>query len=191
MDEYKANSHKSKVEADEKKVEKVVTGKVTSKKKSPFRRFTDVFVPEDMTSVKSYILTDVVIPAIKDGIFDTVRTILYGGKGGHGKPSAKVQYRNYYDYNKRDSGMPIRNRNDYDYNDITLDDRGEAEEVLMRMDELIDTYGVVSVADFYDLVGIVGNYTDGKYGWTNLRNASVIRGRDGYKIKLPKALPLD
>lgn len=191
MDEYKTNSHKSKAKAEEKKIEKIVTGRVTSKKKSGFRKFTDLLVPEDMDSVKSYILLDVVIPTIRDGLFDAVRTILYGGKGGHGKPSSKVQYRSYYDSNRRDGAASVKNRNDYDYNDITLDDRGEAEEVLMRMDELLDTYGVVSVADFYDLVGVVGNYTDGKYGWTNLRNASVVRGRDGYKIRLPKALPLD
>ena len=30
-----------------------------------------------------------------------------------------------------------------------------------------------------------------KYGWTDIRNASVIRVRDGYMIKLPKALPLN
>ena len=41
------------------------------------------------------------------------------------------------------------------------------------------------------LVGVSGNYTDNKYGWTDIRNASVIRVRDGYMIKLPKALPLN
>ena len=75
--------------------------------------------------------------------------------------------------------------------DIILESRGEAEDVLERMDELIATYQLVSVADFYDLVGVSGNYTDNKYGWTDIRNASVIRVRDGYMIKLPKALPLN
>ena len=74
---------------------------------------------------------------------------------------------------------------------LLLESRGEAEDVLERMDELIATYQVVSVADFYDLVGVSGNYTDNKYGWTDIRNASVIRVRDGYMIKLPKALPLN
>ena len=79
----------------------------------------------------------------------------------------------------------------YSYDTITLDTRGEAEEVLARMDEIIDTYKMVRVADFYDLVGVTGNYTDNKYGWTNIRNAEVIRVRDGYRIKLPRALPID
>ena len=59
------------------------------------------------------------------------------------------------------------------------------------MQEIIDTYQVVSVADLYDLVGIRGNFTDNKYGWTNIRNASVEHVRDGYMLKLPKALAID
>ena len=61
------------------------------------------------------------------------------------------------------------------------------------MEDLLDQYKLVSVADLYDLVGISGDYTDNKYGWTNLRNARVerLRYEDGYILKLPKALPLD
>ena len=74
---------------------------------------------------------------------------------------------------------------------MILDNRGEAEDVLSRMDELVATYGLVSVADFYDLVGITGNWTDNKYGWTDIRSANVVHVREGYIIKLPKALPLN
>ena len=79
----------------------------------------------------------------------------------------------------------------YSYDDIILSTRGEAEDVLSRMDELIETYGLVRVADLYDLVGITGNYTDNKYGWMNIRNAEIIRVRDGYMIKMPRAVPID
>ena len=60
------------------------------------------------------------------------------------------------------------------------------------MDELIETYGFVSVADLYDLVGKRCNYTDNNYGWTNIRNANIVRVSGGdYMIKMPKARPLD
>ena len=49
----------------------------------------------------------------------------------------------------------------------------------------------VKIADLYDLVGMDSNYTDNRYGWTNLRSAQVVRVRDGYLLKLPKALPLN
>ena len=56
----------------------------------------------------------------------------------------------------------------------------------------MEAYGLVRVADFYDLVGVTGNYTDNKYGWTNIRSAEIVRLRDGgYVIKLPRAMQID
>ena len=202
MEEYKPNSHKSKENqkgsVPEKKVEKVIAGTVKSKKKSEIRKFTDVFISEDVNNVKSYILLEVLVPAIKKAISDIVTNgidmILYGetGKTKSNSIASKVSYRSYYDgRNGRRDYSAIRTKISYNYDDIILDNRGEAEEVLSRMDELISTYGLVSVADLYDLVGVTGNYTDNKYGWTDIRSASVIRVRDGYMLKLPKALPLD
>ena len=82
-------------------------------------------------------------------------------------------------------------RTRYSYDDIFFDTREEAEEVLSKMDELIELYGVVRVADLYELVGITRDYTDNKYGWKNIRNARIERTRDGYAIKLPRALLID
>ena len=59
------------------------------------------------------------------------------------------------------------------------------------MNELIDNYGMATVADFYDLAGLTGEYTSNNYGWTNIRSAEVVRARDGYIIKMPKAMPID
>lgn len=197
MDEYKSNSHKSRQNQNddipEKKVEKVVSGSVKSKKKNGLQKITNVFVPEDVDDVKSYIFEDIVVPAVKDIILDAVRAFLgvNGTSRGRSSTSSKISYRKYYDDRDRRDSAPIRTRTGYDYDDIILETRGEAEDVLERMEELIDMYQLVSVADFYDLVGVSGNYTDNKYGWTNVRNASVVRVRDGYMIKLPKALPLN
>ena len=154
---------------------------------------------EDITSVKSYIINDVLIPAAKKAISDIVTNgidmILYGevkGRDRRRDGGSRVSYTKYYERDRdRDYDRRRERRSVYDYDDIILDTRAEAEEVLNRMDDLIDNYGMVSVADLYDLVGITGNYTDNKYGWTNLRSAEVRRTRDGYLIKLPKALPFD
>ena len=63
--------------------------------------------------------------------------------------------------------------------------------LISKMDEIIDTYGIVTIADFYDLAGVTGDYTTNNYGWTNIRSAEVVRVRDGYIIKMPKAMPID
>lgn len=196
--DYKSNSHRSKEDQPEEtrpKVEKVVTSEVRTKKKTGFNKFADEFISEDAKNVKSYIVTDVLIPAVKKTISDIITNgidmLLYGGKGSGSRSgsASKVSYRSYYDSGRRDSLPSVRSS--YSYDDVVIANRGEAEDVLTRMDELLSRYGVVSVADFYDLVGVQCSYTDNRYGWSDLRMASVVRVRDGYQIKLPRAMPLD
>lgn len=199
--DYKPNSHRSKIDQkeqpNEKKVQKVVRGKVKTKKKKTSLK--DVFISEDAANVKSYVFMDVLVPAVKKAISDIVRDgidmILYGEARSRKSSSnaSYVSYRSYSDRDRREERRysDSRVRSAYSYDDIILETRGEAEDVLTRMDELIDTYGIVSVADMYDLVGISGNYTDNKYGWTNLRNAEPVHVRDGYMLKLPKPGPIN
>ena len=201
MAEYKSNSHRSKEtekQEERQKLEPIAKGK--AKKKSEVKKFADTFIAEDITSVKDYIIMEVLLPAAKKAISDIVRDgidmLLYGDTGRGGKRSsggsAYVSYRDYSS-NRRDDDRrgTSRNRSGYSYDDIIVETRGEAEEVLSQMDDLIDTYGDVSVADLYDLVGKSSNYTDYKYGWKNIRNAEAVRVRDGYLLKLPRAVPLN
>lgn len=197
------NSHKARSEKKtspapaEKRVEKVIKGKAKVKK-NEMRKWSDVFIAEDASNVGNFILMDVIVPSIKkafyEGITGALDMLLYGGRGGGGKrPTAdKVSYRDYNGVSRRDerSYNTTRTASGYSYDDIIVDTRGEAEAVLMRLDEVMETYEQVRVADLYDLVGITGNYTDNNYGWTNIQNAQVVRVRDGYKIKMPRAIPL-
>lgn len=198
MEEFKPNSHKSKELAPvpEKKVEKIVKGTVKSKKKNGIDRLKDNFISEDAANIKTYVVMDVLIPAVKKAICDIVKNgvdmILYGESGRSSRrPSEYVSYdRRYLDRGDPRFYKEDRARIGYSYDDIILETRGEAEDVLARMDELIEIYGMVSVADLYDLVGITGNYTDNKYGWTNIRNAEPVHVRDGYMLRLPKVTSL-
>lgn len=197
---YKPNSHKYKEEQNnapaEKRVEKVVRGTAKVKKKSGVHKLADIFISEDIKNVKSYAVMDVLVPAVKKAISDIVKDgidmIFYGGKtkrSGGGSVAGRISYADYYN---RDSGRPVENatRSGYCPNDVVVETRGEAEEVIDRMNELIGEYGEVSVADLYDLVGVTGNYTDNNYGWTNITNAEPVRVNGGYLISLPKVGPL-
>ena len=209
MAEYQSNSHKSKAEraeiakaAEKKKVKKVVSGKVKTKKNDG-RKLASMFISEDAADVKSYVIMDVLIPAIKKAISDIVTDgidmILYGGKGGNrsSRSAGKVSYRSYYDDRNRSSRDRDRDRDDnrgrgrFDYDDIVFESRGEAELVREQMVEIIDHYGFVTVADMYDMADLTAPYTAAKYGWTNIRTAEAVRIRDGYILKLPKAMPID
>lgn len=197
MEEYKPNSHRYKTELSkepQKKTDKIVTGKVRTKKKGGVSKLSDVFINEDVANVKSYILTDILIPTIQKTILDIVTGGLemsfYGNSNSKKRRSGtRESYQNYYYRNE----APRRSYGRRHYvDDIILDSRGEAEEVLSLMDELIDKYGAARIADLYDAVGITGSHTDYNYGWTNLRSASVVRTIDGgYMLKLPREELLD
>ncbi len=194
MDSFKPNSHKSKAEK-EKHVEKVVQGQVQTRKKSPGRKFAETFLSDDIENVKGYLLFDVVVPTIKDTISNVISSgvdmLLFGesrGGGSHKDRGPYVSYSSYY--NKKEKRQTSeRSRNRHDFRDIILDSRGEAEEVLSNMVDILYDFGEVSVADLYDLCGISNsNWTDNKYGWTDLSGASVKRARGGgYLIDLPRA----
>jgi hypothetical protein len=197
---FKPNSHKSKEEQKlpEKRVEKVITGNVKVKKKNDIRKLADVFISEDVTNVKSYVLTDVIVPAIKKAIVDVVsdgvHMLFYGG--ARRNKDSRVDKISYVDYSKRNNYDDRRAstndlRTSYSSDQFTFETRGEAEEVLAQMDGIVEKYGMVRVLDLYDMVGKTCDHTANKYGWTSTRNATVERVRDGYVIKMPRALPID
>lgn len=208
--EYKSNSHLSKelpaeqpAEKAEKRVEKVVKGKVKTKRNDG-RKLANIFISEDAANVKSYVFMDVLVPAIKKAISDIVRDgidmILYGdtgssSRGGRRRSEDRTSYQKYYDDDRRRDG---RHRDDrdrrngrFDYDDLIFDSRGEAELVRDNMLDAVERYGFVTVSDMYDMAGITPPFTAGSYGWMGLRYIEVKRGRDGYYLQLPKAMPID
>lgn len=202
MDEYKPNSHKSKEEQiPERKVVKVVSGTVKPKKKGNIQKFADIFISEDVNNVKSYILLEVLVPAIKKAISDIVTNgidmILYGETGrtrNKSSTASKVSYQRYYDRTDepRRDYRTFSARNGFDYDELIFPTRGDAEAVLDAMNEIISQYGVVSIMDLYDLANVsMDNYAANKYGWTDISGCKPIRVRDGYVLNLPRALPIN
>ena len=201
---YTPNSHKYKEQqnaspTEEKKVTKVVNGPVKTKR-NDVRKLADIFISEDISNVKSYIFMDVLVPAIKKAIYDIVTNgidmFLYGGsgKGRNNQPGAKVSYRNYYEQ-KNNGGYRAsdnaRQSNAFDYDNIVFNNRGEAEAALQQMKDIIARYGIVTVNDLYEMTPLSAPYTSQKYGWMDVSNVDIVRVRDGYILKLPRAVPID
>jgi hypothetical protein len=196
----KKNGQVTQEELGKKKVDKVISGNVRTQKKTKATKLADIFIADDMNSVTKYIFSEVLVPSLKKTLADAVKTgvdkLLYGDSSADMSapkvPATRISYNGYYGGNQPvKSNTMLPNEETYDYNNIILASRGDAEAVLMGMDDIIAKYEIVSVADLYDLVGITGKYTDYKYGWSDIRSARIERVRDGYRIKMPKALPLD
>lgn len=203
---YPSNSKRVKEETSEKvekkpEVQKIVTGRVRKQKKGFFKRIGQTIFGDDSHSVGTYVLQDILVPAAKDLVVDTIRggieVAVYGERQSRNSRKGythydKVSYRagdRDREKDRREVSRSARSRHDFD--DIVLDSRGEAEDVRIHLLDLCDEYGQATVADFYDLVGVTSSFTDNKYGWTDLRSASVSRVRDGYLINLPRTELLD
>ena len=185
---------------EKKKVEKVVSGKVTQRKKSLGKKILETFVGEDVGNVNQYLVHDILVPAVKSMLSDMVQggieMMLFGERRGsrtrRDGNRSYVSYNSFSGHDRRDNRpMSQQSRARHDFGDIVLDSRGEAEEVLSHLVDLVIDYGQATVSDLYDLVGVTGSFTDNKYGWTDLSRASVSRVRDGYVLNLPRPMLID
>ena len=205
MDEenYKSNSFKSKEVPDTvpnaKKLQRVTTGEITTRKKSFLRKAADIIINQNVDNIKDYVIFDVIIPSIRNTVNDTLISIvemLFGSRRkSNGTPT--TSYSAYYK-NGQSTTKPANQDNrgslglsKRDFDEVIVENRWEAEDIIDQMVSCIAEYGSVSIADFYELVGIQSNFTDNKYGWTNLSSAMVERVGGGYLIKLPPTVKLD
>jgi len=205
-DQFPGNSNKTRNVPE---VKKIIKGKVVRRKKSLKERFVEAFTGDDTRSVLDYIFYDVLIPSAKDLIFDMVKSglemKLFGDKrgrfntprdrGGRSYTNYNAYYRSdndhYYNRDRDRRDISKANRARHDFSEIILNTREDAENILSSLIDLIIDYGVASVADLYDMVGMDSDYTDQKYGWTELRDSRVSRVREGYLINLPRPRPID
>lgn len=207
---YTPNSHKFKEQqknntpaaTEEKRVQKVVKNPAKTRK-NEVRKIADIFISEDISNVKNYIFMDVLVPAVKKAIYDIVTNgidmFLYGGtgKGKNNSSGSKVSYRNYYDQKNSSNSSyrgseNVNTRSGFDYEDVVFNTRIEAEEAKQQMIDIINRYGFVTVNDLYEMAALSApSYTAQKYGWMGVNGVEVVRARDGYVLKLPRALPID
>lgn len=208
---YPSNSKIVKEEKPEKKrLDPVVTEGVSHRKKGLGKRITETFTGDDARSVGEYVLFDVIIPAAKTMISDAVgqgvERALFGDvrrpRSSGGSRPGYTSYNRIHQSSPSGAmrafepdgprpGLSKRARATHDFGEVVLPDRGKAEVVLERLGDTLDVYGVATVTDFYDLVGISGSYTDDKWGWYDLRGARVVRDRVGYLVDLPQPSPID
>lgn len=205
---YPGNSKKEKAQKKEsppppKKVESVVTGDVTRRRKSAWFRAKESIISEDTGSVGQYVVLEVLLPAFKNMLSDAVSkgvdALLFGessrirpSRGD--RPGGTINYTSMARARRVEPVYGVispRGRAQHDFNDVILQTRGEAEDVLEGLRQLVDQYQVATVQDFYSLVGITGTFADEKWGWYNLQGAGIRPVRGGYLIVLPRTDAID
>lgn len=208
MSEFPSNSFpnpgKDEEAPPEKQVEQVTAEAAKTRKKPLGKRFKTLFFGSDAKTTGNYIIFEVLIPAAKDTIVEAaasgVERLIYGEgrrrRGGYTPPSGPSGYENYQRYAAQRGGntaprISRRARAVHNFDEIILNTQVEANEVLEQLLELGSTYSVVSVADLYRSVGLASTHVDTKWGWTDLREASVAKIRGGgWLLDLPEPTPL-
>lgn len=180
---------------DDKHIEAVAQGTKVSKSKSKARRIAEIFVGGDLKETAEHVRDDVAIPALKNFLYDSLseglQRILWGETKNDRRRNST--HRDYVGYSRRArESRPAPqtsarySRATQGFDDVVLATRTEAESVLSRMYDLIENYNMVTVAEFYSLVGISAEFTDENWGWRDLRSANIQHIRDGFRINLPK-----
>ena len=180
----------------ERHVEQIATGKKVPQ--SAGSKFLSNLFADDISNIKEYILWDVLMPAFKNAISDTITNgidMLLFGQTRTGRSTKKVNYSGIYSgssrvirFNDRDKeeDRPRRGISGYSFQEIVLPTRTEAEDVLWHLRKIEQQYGMVSVADMYDAVGETSDFTDNKWGWSDLDGATIQRVSDGFVIRMPR-----
>lgn len=204
--EFPPNSEASKKGAKNgKNISPVVSGSAVRRKRSLRKQFKETFVAGDARTAIQYVLFDVLLPAAKDMVVEAgaqgIEKLIYGDSRRRSLTRPQAGPTGYVSYNRMAQGgsrfsgperaLSRRARARHEFDEIVLDERSEAEDVINLMFELVSRYGSASVADLYELVGLSSNHTDNKWGWTDLSGAGVSRIRGGFLLDLPEPEPLD
>ena len=183
----------------------VSKGSVVKKKRTVADKFKDAFLGES-ENLGDYIMYDVLVPAFRDTVsemgFGIIERLFGNGRSSRSRGSVvRDRGRSYVSYNspsRRDRDRGRDDRRDIDrgsrarhsFDNVVFTNKWEAEDVLAHLVDMILEYGEATVRSFYELSNIEADYTDDRYGWTNLRDAYVDRTRNGYVIVFPQTRPL-
>jgi len=169
------------------KFEKVVSGNATQRKKPLGRRLLNTFFGGD-SGVFSYLLKDVLVPALQDVATDMVKKgidkAVYGEVRNHGRTIRGSSLpRTHISYDRttslRPSHAPINRpspqRSAQSIDDIVLDSMLDVQTTTDQLYGALRKYGLVRVASLYEMIGQTPAYTDYKFGWYDLDDMEVKR----------------
>lgn len=204
MDEFPPNSQKAKA-AQPKRVERVTSAEVVRRRRPLGKQFTQTFFGGDAKTAGQYVISNVMVPAAREALVEVASSwferVVYGeSRHRRGAPPSAYGHINYSRQSMgartADDRPPLptpsrAGRARHNFNELVIQHRQEAEEVIERMFDILSQYDSVSVADLYELTGIAASHVDHKWGWTDLHGAQVGRVRGGgYLLDLPKPVPL-
>lgn len=206
--EFPSNSKLPKTQAHAKetpkKVEKVVVNEVVTRKKSLGKRLSETFLGDNLRNAFEYVMYEVLVPSAKDTVADMMsqgtERILFNevrstSRRGYSRgASERTPYHRINSSRReepRDRERTRRARSTHNFDEFILKTRAEALEVIDLLRIRVEKYDFATVANLYDMLGETGEYTDTRWGWTDLSRADIIKVNQGYLLDLPRPEPID
>lgn len=197
MEAYPSNSA-SKATKAQPKIKPVVTSGVKEQPKGA--KVRDAFIAADVDSVFRYVLTDVILPAVRNLIVDAgqrgLERLIYGENSTRSRPPSSASRISYSSFS---AAQPHRAVSSYQPRTTSgrredsayiFDQREDAVAVLSALNDIIDAYDSASVSDFKELIGLPTNPIDNRWGWNSAIPAKIRQSRSGYSIELPSTIDL-
>lgn len=203
--EFPPNSETSKKgDPSGKNLRPIVSSGAVRRKKSLRKQFSDTFFAGSFRASTQYVVLDILLPEVKNLVLEVINggfeKLIFGDTRRRGSTRPQSGPTGYVDYKRYSMGSRLSGperaisrtaRARHNFDEIVLDERAEAEQVIDQMFDLVSKYGSATVADLYELVGLLSTHTDHKWGWEELMGAGVSRVRGGYLLDLPEPEPLD
>ena len=204
--EYQNNSRRKREEdgatPPEKKVmEKIVVGEVVIKPPGFGRKLKGIFFGGEFRTAARGVVSDVLLPAARNVIVEAttkgIERVVFGdspvNRGRRPEMRSRIQYHTPFNrpFQTQSSMLPgqpphFANRvATKESNSILIASRNDADNVLTTLVECVAQYGVVSLADLYELLGKPVAAVDHNWGWTYLNTAEIRQVRDGWMLELP------
>ena len=183
-----------------------VSGKPVNNR-SLWKKFYETFALSNIKDARNYIVEEVVVPGFFDLLYDGatrgLARLIYGEKGvARARKRGTTSGTDYSTGIKRLSDGETfkrdkRNLDDRvvsisDYNEIELDTKAQAEQLLDDMCEWLDGHDIITVAKMYSMAHYTGgDITDNDWGWASLAGAHTVRSEGGWTLILPRAVPIN
>lgn len=206
-DEFPANTRESKLSNevldDEKKINKVVVGKVVTRRTPIHRTIVRTFVKEDFSTVWRSVVMEVIIPSAQDTLIEGINGFaerMFGGRSKTiGRSMATLGQTVITNYNKPST---IRNeptvatpdgRAMNDFTEFVMSDMGDAKALKAELLRLATEYNYATRFDLYQIFDRPTQHVDNKWGWppADIEGAEIARVRGGgYFLELPKPVSI-
>lgn len=195
------------VTEEREKTQRILTTQPIKPKRGLLRRMSDVLIgPTGAKRIGEYIREDVILPKIKEIIADSISSAVnlalfqdtnYRAPNrsrhtwGDSAPTTRgTDYRSKFTEQAPPTTTRAvrRTRTTPFVENYLITDRNEAVEVLNTLCETADRYDNVSLANYYDMIGVQSAFTDHNFGWSidNILTATIIPTQGAYVIKLPE-----